>query len=192
MNTATATPVLTEQEIIAGLQANENVTMSQYRVFERAWNAHLAGLLGLNKAEAEYLQFRDRTSVKGEDVANASTTTITVRLPSGMGLQLQMELPENSKSVFVSGTLMVQYRDLNSELKYKPHVQGLRGSATVSTTTRAANTFDTLAKAFQFIGVMVLSEHLGAFGLGVTDAANAALKTWNHVTNGTRLREDHL
>lgn len=189
MNTATATPVLTEQEIIAGLQANENVSMSQYRVFERAWDARLAALLGLNKEEAEYINFRDRTRVQGEDVINSSTTTISVRLPGGMGLSLHLELPENSKSVYVTGELLAQVRDVNSELKYKPHTQGRRIAAMVSTSVREENSFETLAKAFQYVAVAIVSEHLKSFGLGVTDATNAAMKTWSHVIDGARLRE---
>lgn len=105
MNQDTTLQALTEQEIIARLQADEDTSMSVYRDYYRAWVAHLAKLLGQTGSE---IYFQDKTMVENDKVINASVTTAQVELPGGMALALSFELARGSKTVFVSADLKQQ------------------------------------------------------------------------------------
>lgn len=171
MNQDTTLQALTEQEIIARLQADEDTSMSAYRDYYRAWVAHLAKLLGQTGSE---IYFQDKTTVENDKVINASVTTAQVDLPGGMALALSFELARGSKTVFVSADLKQQVaipsNDAPALLLVDPPVRSI-ARVTPGQPLKAC---ETVAAAIEHVIVQAVSAHLATLQVPHEQAIAAA------------------
>lgn len=166
-----------EQALIAKLQGNQDMSMSAYRDYTSAWERHVAKLLGMGEEGEDKVYFRDFTRVLEDrvNIVNSSETTVSAPLTPLMTLKLVIRLPENSQTAHISAQLETLVQVNEESARYLPFAQAKPVEVSVSATEKGPAVFESLEKAFQYVTVALVSEHFKGFGMGVTDATNAAM-----------------